>query len=301
MTRIELLGVPIDVCRPENLEEEIMRILEKPGTKQIVFLTVWDLLKARNTKKDFGECLKNADMILPISKSLLTGARFLKLPVPIRYNPFNAVIQILNTLDQHYRSLYLLGGRKKTVQTAERNVRDTFHSLRIVGRYVGYFPKSSENDVIQAIFKSSPSLVIVGEGIKEKNLWSYHRREKFSSSIFLYYRDCLGIFAGRIRRVSEKTFDAGHEIWYEIFHRPSMIFLIFPYIRYKILLLFYKLFRKDGKPKPKKEKKSKKNSAGIYHVESLENKIRKEKEAKAQTKTNGENAGEANKTENLEK
>lgn len=261
MTRIELLGVPVDVCRPENLEEEIMKILEKPGTKQIVFLTIWDLLKARNKKKDLGDCLRNADLILPISKSILKGARFLKLQVPVRYNPFTAVIQILNALDSHYKSLYMLGARKKTLQKAEHNVHDTFRELRIVGRYVGYFPKSAEENVVQAIHKASPSLVIVSDGIKEKNLWSYHRRDKFSSSIFLYYRDCLGIFAGRIRRVNEKTFDAGKEIWNEIGHNPLKIFLIFPYIWYKILLIFTQLF-----------KKGKKSEDGIYHVESLEKK-----------------------------
>lgn len=263
MTRIELLGVPVDVCRPENIEEEIMKILEKPGTKQIVFLTIWDLLKARNKKKDFCDCLRNADLILPISKSILKGARFLKVQVPVRYNPFTAVIQILNTLDRHYKSLYLLGARKKTLQKAEHNVHDTFKGLRIVGRYVGYFPKSSEADVVQAIYKASPSLVILSEGIKEKNLWAYHRREKFSSSIFLYYRDCIGIFAGRIRRVSEKTFDAGHEIWNEIGHSPFKVFLIFPYIRYKMLLLFYRLFRKDSNSKEASD-------SGVYHVPSLE-------------------------------
>ena len=269
MNRIELLGVPVDVCLPENLEEEIMKILEKPGTKQIVFLTVWDLLKARNKKKDFGDCLRNADLILPISKSILKGARFLKLDVPVRYNPFNAVIQILNTLDHHYKSLYLLGAHKKTLQKAEHNVHDTFKNLRIVGRYVGYFPKSSESDVVQAIYKASPSLVILSEGIKEKNLWAYHRRDKFSSSIFLYYPDCIGIFAGRIRRVSEKTFDAGKEIWNEIGHNPFKVFLIFPYMRYKILLLFYRLFRKDKKS----------GEADVYHVESLEKNKEEPKES----------------------
>lgn len=291
MTRIELLGVPVDVCRPENLESEFMKILEKPGTKQIVFLTVWDLLKARNKKKDFGACLKNADLILPISKSILKGAAFLHLEVPVRYNPFNAVIQFLNTLDHHYRSIYLLGSRKKTLQRAEKNVRDTFHQIRIVGRYVGFFPKSSESDVVQAIRKSSPSLVIFGDGIKEKNLWPYHRREQFSSSVFLYYKDCLGIFGGRIRRVSEKTFNEGKEIWSEIGHNPSHIFLIFPFIRFKILLIFYRLFgtpadrnsrklakqeqkqqKNQAKAQAKAEKKAKKskNEAGVYHVESLE-------------------------------
>ena len=269
MTRIELLGVPIDICKPENLESEIMRILEKPGTKQIIFLTVWDLLKARNKKKDFGDCLRNADLVLPVSKSILKGAKFLKLDVPVRYNPFNAVIQILNTLDRHYKSLYLLGAHKKTLQKAERNVHDTFHQIRIVGRYVGHFPKSSEKDVIQAIYKASPSLVILGEGIKEKNLWAYHRREQFSSSIFLYYRDCIGIFGGRIRRISEKTFDSGKEIWSEIGHSPLKIFLIFPYLWYKTLLIFTRLFR-NGKKKSKDE-------SGVYHVESLEKSVEEQK------------------------
>ena len=45
--RINLIGVPIDVCEPQNLEAAVLELLAKPGTKQIVFLSVWDLLKAR--------------------------------------------------------------------------------------------------------------------------------------------------------------------------------------------------------------------------------------------------------------
>lgn len=245
--RIELLGVPVDICRPEDIESEIMRILEKQGTKQIVFLTIWDLLKARKKRSNLGACIKNADLILPISKSILSGAKFLKLDVPVRYNPFNATIHVLSILDKLYKSVYLLGGRKKALLQAERNVRETFRGLQIVGRFVGYFSKDVESDVVQAIRKASPSLVIVGDGIKEKNLWSYNRRDSFSSSIFLYYKDCLGIFSDRIRRVSAKTFDKGMEIWSEILHNPLEIFLIFPYCYYLLLLLGTRLFGNRSK------------------------------------------------------
>ena len=198
MQRITLLGVPVDVCRPEDLEAEILEILARPGTKQIIFLSIWDLLKARSKRNDFGQCVKEADLILPVSKSILSGARFLKKEVPVRYNPFTATISILSVLDQHYKSLYLLGGRLKTLGQAERNVHQTFPNLQIVGRYVGYYQKNMENDIVQAIYKSSPSLALVSDGIREKNLWSYHRRNSFSNSIFLYYRDALGIFSDRI-------------------------------------------------------------------------------------------------------
>ena len=241
--RINLIGVPVDVCAPENLEAAILELLAKPGTKQIIFLSIWDLLKARR-KNDFSECVKNADLILPISKSILKGARFLKKPIPVRYNPFTAVIQVLSILDSHYKSLYLLGAHKKTLLKAERNVHDTFPGLRVVGRYSGYYSKQDEDDVVQAIFKSQPSLVLVSEGIKDKNCWAYKRRNRFSSSIFLYYKDCFGIFADRIRRVNEKTFERGHEAFVEFLHNPFRIFLLFPYFWYKIVLLWYRLFKK---------------------------------------------------------
>ncbi len=246
LTRIKVLGVPVDVCNPEDMDEVILEILAKPGNKQIVFLSIWDLRRVRNQRKVFSQYLKTADLILPVSKSIISGARFLKKTVPVRYNPFNAVISILSSMENHYKSLFLLGGRKKSLQLAQRNVRETFPELSIVGRYVGYHSKAVEDDIVQAVYKSSPSLVIVGDGIKEKNLWAYNRRNKFSSSIFLYYKECIGIFSKRIKRVSESTFDRGLEIWPEIIRNPLKIFLIFPYFRYILLLVWYRLFKKNA-------------------------------------------------------
>ena len=100
INRIKLLGIPVDVCPPEDIESQILEILAKPGTNQIVFLSIWDLLKAKNKKSNFKQCLESADLILPISKSILMGAKFLKLNVPIRYNPFSATISILSIMER---------------------------------------------------------------------------------------------------------------------------------------------------------------------------------------------------------
>lgn len=243
INRISLLGVPVDICPPEKLENEILELLAKPGTKQIIFLSIWNLLRARH-KGDYGEAIKNADLIIPVSKSILKGAKFLKQDIPVRYNPFKAVIQVLSILDSHYKSLYLFGSTKKTLSKTEHNIRDTFRNLKIIGRYVGYYPKSVENDIVEAIFKAQPSLVLLSDGIKEKNCWAYRRRNRFSSSIFLYYKDAFGIFSERVKRVNEKTFDKGHEIWVELLHNPFKIFLIFPYLWYILCLIWYKLFKK---------------------------------------------------------
>lgn len=241
--RINLIGVPVDICPPEELETAVLELLAKPGTKQIVFLSVWGLLKARG-KNEFSECLKNADLIIPVSKSILKGAEFLKKAVPYRYNPFRMVIEILSILDTHYKSLYLLGGRKKTLHKAAGNVRRTFPNLALVGRFVGRHSKNVENDVIQAIYKASPSLVLLSDGVKEKDCWAYNRRNRFSSSIFIYYHDAIGIFSEHIKKINEKTFSNGNEIWVEIFRNPLKIFLLFPYLYYKLILIWYRISKK---------------------------------------------------------
>lgn len=241
--RISLVGVPVDVCPPQELETEVLEILANPGTKQIIFLSIWDLLKARH-KGDFAECIKSADLIIPVSKSILKAAKFLKLPVPNRYNPFEAVIQILTILDDHFKSLYLLGSTEKTLQKAEKNLKDTFKNMRILGKHAGYFSKIIEDNIIIALFKAQPSLVLLSDGIKEKNLWAYRRRNRFSSSIFLYYKDAFGIFSERIKRVSEKTFNKGHEFFVEILHNPFKIFLVLRILWFWLVVLWYKVFKK---------------------------------------------------------
>lgn len=246
LKRIDLLGVPVDVCNLEDMDGAILELLAKPGTKHIVFLSIWDLLKGRNQKKSFSKYLKSADLILPVSKSILWGARFLKKTEPVRYNPFSAVISILSAMENHYKSLFLLGGRRKSLQKAESNVRSTFPNLQIVGRYVGYYPKEVEEDIVQAIYKSSPSLVIVSDGIKEKISGLITGAIIFLRAFFCIIVIALNFFSERVKRVDERTFERGLEIWPEIFRNPLKLFLIFPYIRYIILVVWYRLFKRNS-------------------------------------------------------
>ena len=237
---IERIKVPVDICRPADFEEAIVSLMQKEGPKQIVFLSIWDLLKARG-RSEFAKAVKQADLILPTSKSIISGARFLNLTVPTRWNPFETMVNIMTVLENRYKSIYLLGGHKKTLLAAERNVRMTFRSLQIVGRYVGYYPKSEDAAVTEAVRKSSPSLVIMSDGLKDKFCWFHNRRESFSTSMFLYYPDAIAIFSERKAHVSKETFDKGLEFLSELLKSPFKCFLVFPFIHYKLMLIWHRL------------------------------------------------------------
>ncbi|MBE6349208.1 MAG: glycosyltransferase [Spirochaetaceae bacterium] len=240
VTRIRLLSIPLDCIPIGELETTFEELLYSGKSAQICFVSIWDFLKAK-VNKEYRAVIENAALIIPVSKSLLKAAAFLKLGKLVRYNQFSVVISFLRVIEQHYKTLYLLGGHKDTLLTSEKNIRSTFPSLHVVGRYVGFYPKNEEENLLEAIYKSSPSFLLVSEGIKNGMKWIYTHKEKFNSSIVLYYKEIFGIFAKQRKKISAEVFEKGNEIWFEIFRNPLKIFLFFPFLWFILLVAFEKL------------------------------------------------------------
>ena len=88
--RISVANISVDICRAEDIESEVLELLAKPGTKQIVFLSVWDLLRARGkseyatprgAKADIFALYEAAYKDEPFVRVLAPGEQ----PMPVKY------------------------------------------------------------------------------------------------------------------------------------------------------------------------------------------------------------------------
>jgi N-acetylglucosaminyldiphosphoundecaprenol N-acetyl-beta-D-mannosaminyltransferase len=183
-------------------------------------------------------------LVLPISKSLVTGARFLTGKTVYRYMPFHFVITILSLLEKQEYPLYLFGGKNQILKKAEKNIHRTFPLLKIVGRCEGRLRKQDEPSVIEAIRRTSPSLLLAGKGIRGKELWMARNSKRLNAGLRLWCSDLFEVFAEKKRRPSDAVFEKGLENVGYCLKNPLRFFRIFSYFRYKLLLLFYKLFKK---------------------------------------------------------
>lgn len=241
--RIDFLGVPLDVLKEEDIESEILSLLNKNKPVQIIFLSTWDILKARKNG-EFRDMVTSSSLCLPVSKSIIKGAAFLKRTVPVRHYPFETIISILNVINSHSKSLYMLGATKKSLTIAEDNVKSTFKDLKFVGRYNGYYKASMESSIISAIVKASPSLLILGNGIKGGARWIYRNKSKLSNGIYIYDCNIIDIFSNYKKKTSAFLLKHGLEYLPKVFVNPLRIFTIFKYFWFKILLLFYRIRNK---------------------------------------------------------
>jgi N-acetylglucosaminyldiphosphoundecaprenol N-acetyl-beta-D-mannosaminyltransferase len=253
--RVEVLKVPVDIVVRENMEAVIFGLLEKNNGGNIVLLSLWDLLRARRNG-EFRNYLKNAALVLPISKSIVNGMRFLTGQTPARYMPFDFIVNILTILERREFSVYLLGGKPRLLTLAEKNIRQTFPKLRIVGRFPGIIKKQVEETLLQVIRKSAPSLLLIGYGVPGRERWVAKNTYRLNTGLRLWCSDIYDVFAKRRRRPSRAVFERGFEWIGLCIQSPIRVFRIFSYIRYIFLLLFYKLFKKKDTTRQTVEKLS---------------------------------------------
>ena len=242
--RISLLKVPIDIIAPENLSSVVYDLIKEKKEHNIVLLSLWDLLRARRSG-EYRSYVTRASLVIPISKSIIGGIKFLTGKKAYRYMPFDFIISILTILENREFSCYLLGGKRKILLKTEQNIRQTFPRLRIVGRFPGYFKKYEESTIIKAIKKASPALLLAGTGIRGKERWIARNNLSLGDGMRLWCSDIFDVFAERKKHPSRGAFNSGFEWIGYCFQNPFKFFRIFPYIGYKFLLLYYKFFVKE--------------------------------------------------------
>jgi N-acetylglucosaminyldiphosphoundecaprenol N-acetyl-beta-D-mannosaminyltransferase len=240
--RVSFLKVPIDIVKPDQLDRLIYNLIADGNGQNIVLLSLWDLLRARRNT-EYRNYVNKAVLVIPISKSIIRGIQFLCGKQAYRYMPFDFVIKLLTILEKYEYSSYLFGGKKRILIKIEKNLRETFPGLRIVGRFPGGFRPHDEPVIIEAIRKASPSLLLVGKGVRGGECWISRNSRRLGKGLRLWCSDLFEVFAERKHHPSQRVFELGLEWIGYTMQSPIKLFRLFPYIYYNLLLVAHKLFK----------------------------------------------------------
>lgn len=236
VVRVDVLHVPVDVVDIEDVPSVADEMLESEKVQQIVFVRLWDLIRAR-VDRTYRLCLIECGLVVPVSRSILWGARTLQRTKPFRHLPFDFVIRLLAHLESRGATVYLVGGRDDRVLRAERNIKRTFPGLRIVGRAQGYLSDEAEVDVVTAIRKATPDVVLGGPGLRKGDIWMYGKRKQFGPGIFIWSAEIFNVFSERAERPSREAFRRGTDVLGGLITHPWRVFRGFPYLWYVLAVL----------------------------------------------------------------
>jgi len=243
LQRITLLKVPMDIVPDDQLARITRDLADSEGHKTIVFLAYSKFMKARRDP-DFLAQLHRAALIVPVSRSLEAGCRFLKLPELVRHYPFDFVIRFLGTLEEQRRTAYLLGEHHEAIQTIAANMRTSFPRLNLVGRHTGHYHREKEAPILQAIQKATPTVLLVGPGVPGREKWLFRQGTDLPVRVSLHSEETFRIMAGRKHRASKASFRKGTYELHRSLLNPLRLFRVFSYCWYGLLLLVQRLRKK---------------------------------------------------------
>ncbi|MBN2625508.1 MAG: WecB/TagA/CpsF family glycosyltransferase [Spirochaetales bacterium] len=243
--RINVLNVPVDIVREEDLEQVIMGLAENGKSNQIILLDFIGFMKARRLKSEWHRAVKEAALVLPVSLRIIKGARFLKKEEPHRYRSFDFIISLLGILENRRKSAYLVGSSKKRIQKSFTNLVNSFPGLRFVGRHQGRWDRNREKDILMAIKKSSPTLLLAGKGVKGRDLWIHRHGDSFNPGILLWNRNCFEIISGKKAKPPEDPASRFFRGFFKSLLLPWRWLRLFRQIWFWILLAWVRLFKKD--------------------------------------------------------
>lgn len=239
--RINLLKIPVDAVSGEDVEKIVEMLLEDGKAHHIMLVSLKDLLRARfNT--ELRNNMESAALVLPISESICKGAGMLKREhIPELYFPFDFVLKLLGIIEKKGKTVYLAGGKRAVLQITESNIRTSYPGMNLVGRCTGFFPKEMEKNIITAIKKSSPALLLAGSGLPGGRYWITRNKAFFNPGISLWIGKSFDIFAGKRKRPAKTTGGRLGEKLEKVFKNPLRIFNLFVYFWYYLLIMIYKI------------------------------------------------------------
>ena len=155
---------------------------------------------------------------------VLMSRLLLKSPLPERVATTDFVHDLSRLAVDEGMSFYLLGGREEVNKRACEVLKRRYPALKVVGRQHGYFDKTQEARVIEAIRAAKPDVLWVGLGAPRQEQFCVQYRARLKGVTWI--KSCGGLFdfiSGTASRAPVWMQRAGLEWVYRMLREPRRL------------------------------------------------------------------------------
>lgn len=238
MERFSLLGIHVDSISEEEVYERILSLSELDKPSQVILLDTKLLIKSK-FNKNLKKVINESELVLPISAGIKSGLSFGGNKLEKLFNYFSFTRRLLAYFTEKNKTVYMLGGTPKSVSIAEKNVRETFPGMRLMGMYHTRYHKDFEPKLLTSIQKIGPSMIISSMKRPKQEFWIANHKNILSKGVVIGVEGFMDILGGKTGSPSDKWIHSKVGSFFKALLSPLRMF---DYIIYITLLIVYKLF-----------------------------------------------------------
>ncbi len=219
--KVNILGCSIDKL---TLNETVAKIYESIESKNQIHHTVVNAGKIVMMDKDeeLKQSVISADIINPDGMGIVWASKFLSNPLPERVTGIDLMQSLVAKAKEKNKSIYFLGAKEEVVAAVVEKYTEDFGPEIIAGYRNGYFDKSEERSIAEAISESGADLLFVAISSPKKENFLYNNKALLSKVYFIMgVGGSFDVVSGKIKRAPVWVQKVGMEWFFRFAQEPS--------------------------------------------------------------------------------
>ena len=248
MTRINFMNVKIDNLNMSEALTKIDVLIQKKRNAFVVTPNVDHIVKLEKDE-ELQKVYANADLVLADGKPLIWISKYYRTPIKEKVSGSDLFPKLCELAEKKEYKMFFLGAAEGVAKEAEKNLKERYKKLKIVGTYsptYGFENNHSEiNEIFNIIHKSKPDILIVALGCPKQEKFIYKYRDDLNVPLSLGLGASLDFEAGNVKRAPRWMADNGLEWLFRIMQEPKRMAKRYFIDDIKILYLIKKYRKKN--------------------------------------------------------
>jgi N-acetylglucosaminyldiphosphoundecaprenol N-acetyl-beta-D-mannosaminyltransferase len=193
--RVEILGIGVDnVTMPQALE--ILDGFVNDGEPRIVVTADAAGIVAAHSDEVWRKIMLNADLVTPDSVGVLWAADHVGKPMKERVSG----VDLVERLVEKGYSTYFLGAAPGIAESAREKLVQKYPNANIIGTRDGFFGEADEAEIVCAISKAKPQVLLVAMGIPKQEKFIAKHMAKIGAAVNMGVGGSFDVLSGSVKR-----------------------------------------------------------------------------------------------------
>ena len=238
-TKATVLNIAIDIV---TMPEAVARLEQFiAGDKPHLIATAnAEMVILAQEDQELASILNQCDLVVPDGAGVVWAARHQGYTMPERVAGYDLSQNLLAQAARQGYRIFMFGSRPEILEKAKKVAAERYPGLCIAGTRDGFFTPQDEPEIIEAIKKAKPDILLAALGVPKQEKWLAKNLSSLNVPVCMGVGGTFDVMAGTVKRAPAWMQRTGLEWLFRLLQQPQRIIRMAALPRFAFRVIFDK-------------------------------------------------------------
>lgn len=211
LSKVQILGQPVDVVTMEQAMDRIESLLAGQGSHLVITADASGIVQA-NEDPELAALYQSASLVTPDGVGVVWAAKRQGVHVPAKVSGVDLVAKLCEASAKKGYRIFLLGAEPGVADAAAKKLSELYPGCQIVGSRHGYFKPDQDEAVAREVAQAKPEILFVAMGIPRQEKFIAATMKTIGAKVSMGVGGSFDVYSGKTKR-APAAFQKLHLEW----------------------------------------------------------------------------------------